>query len=86
VPIRAVLETGHPPVEVAYEVGCAHLEGDLCMGKGSDPRPVNKKKFDAEFDRVFGTKDVMSFHSLKDSKAEPEDKDEVPRDSEGTSR
>jgi len=24
-------------------------------GKGSTPRPVNKEKFDANFDRIFGT-------------------------------
>jgi len=26
-------------------------------GKGSKPRPVDKAKFDAEFDRIFGKKD-----------------------------
>lgn len=26
-------------------------------GKGSKPRPVDKSKFDANFDRIFGTKD-----------------------------
>ena len=29
-------------------------------GKGSDYRPVNKKKFDENFDRIFGKKDDPS--------------------------
>lgn len=35
------------------------------MGKGSEPRPTNKKKFDSNFDRIFGEKDVMDFHRDK---------------------
>ena len=27
-------------------------------GKGSTPRPVNKEKFDANWDRIFGTENV----------------------------
>lgn len=28
-------------------------------GKGSKPRPVDKSKFDANFDRIFGKKDQI---------------------------
>jgi hypothetical protein len=35
------------------------------MGKGSDPRPVNKKKFDSNFDRIFGSSDGGCLSSEK---------------------
>lgn len=30
-------------------------------GKGDDYRPVDKKKYDATLDRVFGERDILSF-------------------------
>jgi hypothetical protein len=35
------------------------------MGKGSDYRPHNKKKFDKNFDAIFGEKDIMEIHRDK---------------------
>lgn len=34
-------------------------------GKGSRPRPVDKKKFDENFDRIFGKKEEKK-HDKKD--------------------
>jgi len=30
-------------------------------GKGDDPRPVNKKKFDEAMDRIFGVRDPLDY-------------------------
>ena len=35
------------------------------MGKGSTPRPCDKKKFNSNFDRIFGEKDIMEIHRDK---------------------
>ena len=38
------------------------------MGKGSKPRPYNAKKFDTEFDRIFGNQQpATDFESLTES-------------------
>ena len=37
-------------------------------GKGSDYRPTDKKKFDDNYDRIFGKKDLMDFHKDKEEK------------------
>lgn len=36
-------------------------------GKGSKPRPVDKSKFDANFDKIFGTKDKPKKEETKPS-------------------
>lgn len=34
-------------------------------GKGSSPRPVNKKKWDENFESIFGKRDIMEYHKDK---------------------
>jgi hypothetical protein len=34
-------------------------------GKGDDYRKVDKKKFDKNFDNIFGKKDIEDFHKDK---------------------
>lgn len=37
-------------------------------GKGSDYRKVDKKKFDENFEAIFGKKEISEFHKDKDKK------------------
>lgn len=37
-------------------------------GKGSSPRSVDKKKFDENFDRIFGKKEKLKEEKKEDSK------------------
>ena len=50
-------------------------------GKGDTPRSVNKKKYDATLDRVFGEKDIMEYHKDAPHKKGYRDLDEgLPSD------
>ena len=41
---------------------------DEGAGKGDDPRPIDKKKYDATLDRVFGEKDPTDYQKDKPGK------------------
>lgn len=41
-------------------------------GKGSDYRKVDKKKFDENFENIFGKKDIEEFHKEKEQKESTE--------------
>lgn len=42
------------------------------MGKGSQPRPVDKKKFDENYDRIFGKKKEKPTEDKDSSFQDPE--------------
>jgi hypothetical protein len=37
----------------------------MCAGKGDDYRKVDKKKFDKNFDAIFGKREIEEFHKDK---------------------
>ena len=43
----------------------------MSAGKGDDYRRVDKKKFDRNFEAIFGKKEIEDFHKDKSEKKRP---------------
>jgi hypothetical protein len=51
----AVVEQGLPGRTHRVSIQTDRTEGESMNGKGDDPRPTDKKKFDANYERLFGS-------------------------------